>query len=277
MTPTNAAIWYIESHLSTRLTLNTVAEVAKVSPEHLSRAFLAVTGMTVMNYVRARRMTEAGDVLAANDADILTVALCFGYSSHEAFSRAFKDVFGVSPRDYRATHQTLKLRRKEPILMTETPLEALHEPRIETRSEMTILGLQRVYGNGESAAGIPNQWQEFVSYIGHLPNQKSGETYGVCRMLDGGMQYVCGVEVSAETDAPEGLFKLHLEPQTYAVFEHEGHVSTIRQTWTTIFQNWLPSADIDRADAPDFEWYSADFDPVSGNGRIEIWIPVETK
>lgn len=85
MTPANAAIWYIESHLSKRLTLNDIARFSQVTPEHMSRAFLAVTGMTVMSYVRARRMTEAGDILAVNDTDILTIALCFGYNSHEAF------------------------------------------------------------------------------------------------------------------------------------------------------------------------------------------------
>lgn len=160
--------------------------------------------------------------------------------------------------------------------MTNSALEELSEPSVKKRPGMTIIGLQRTYRNSDSAAGIPSQWQEFNSHIGHIPNQKSGETYGVCRMLDDGMQYVCGVEVSADTDAPEDMFTLDLQPQTYAVFEHAGHVSTIRQTWAAIFQKWLPAAEVERADAPDFEWYSSDFDPVSGNGKIEIWIPLET-
>lgn len=277
MTPTNTAIWYIESHLKKQLTLSDIAQVAKVSPEHLAREFLAVTGMTVMSYVRARRMTEAGDVLASNDVDILTIALCFGYNSHEAFSRAFKEVFEVSPSEYRALHQSCIQKRKEPLLMEEIAFEAIDDPRIETRSGMCIVGLKRVYSNNESAAGIPNQWQDFVPHLGHIPGQQSDETYGVCQMLGDGMQYVCGVEVTANTDVPAELFKLDIEPQTYAVFKHEGHVSTIRQTWATIFQRWLPEANATRANAPDFEWYSSHFDPISGTGRIEIWIPLERK
>lgn len=161
--------------------------------------------------------------------------------------------------------------------MDETVLEHMSDPRIESRSGMSIIGLRRVYENDESAAGIPNQWQEFVQHIDSIPNQQSGETFGVCRVIDDGLEYVCGVQVSVDTDVLEGLSKLELTPQTYAVFPHDGHISTIRKTWATIFQKVLPQADFVRANAPDFEWYSADFDPVAGTGQIEIWIPLETE
>lgn len=161
--------------------------------------------------------------------------------------------------------------------MNETLLDDISDPRIEARSGMSIIGLRRVYGEDESAAGIPNQWQEFVQHIGHIPNQKNDETYGVCHMTDNGLEYICGVEVTANDDVPKGLHKLELGPQNYAVFQHDGHISTIRRTWATIFQKALPEADFVRADAPDFEWYSSDFDPISGTGRIEIWIPLKLK
>ena len=193
------------------------------------------------------------------------------------FSRAFKEVFEVPPSEYRALHQSCIKKRKEPLLMEETAFEAIDDPRIETRSGMCIVGLKRVYSDNESAAGIPSQWQNFVPHLGHIPGQQSDETYGVCQMLADGMQYVCGVEVPPNPDVPAELFRLDIEPQTYAVFKHEGHVSTIRQTWVTIFQKWLPEANVIRANAPDFEWYSSDFDPVSGKGRIEIWIPLESE
>lgn len=277
MTPTNAAIWFIESHLDKQLTLKRIAEVAQVSPEHLWHEFLAVTGETVMGYVRARRMTDAGDILAAGDTNILTIALRFGYSSHEAFSRAFKDVFGASPKDYRKAHENLSEKRKGPMLMAENTLEAINEPRMESRSIMRVVGVRRVYSSNGSAAGIPSQWQEFAQHIGHVPGQLSDESYGVCRMLDDGMEYVCGVEVTENAEALEGLHSIEFEPQNCAVFKHDGHISTIRRTWSTIFQEWLPEAEFVRANAPDFEWYSADFDPITGNGRVEIWIPLETK
>ncbi|AKC68913.1 GyrI-like domain-containing protein [Pandoraea oxalativorans] len=57
--------------------------------------------------------------------------------------------------------------------------------------------------------------------------------------------------------------------------EHKAHISTIHKTVHTIWHQWLPQSGLQAADAPDFERYSADFDPVTGAGTLEIWIPVQ--
>jgi len=59
------------------------------------------------------------------------------------------------------------------------------------------------------------------------------------------------------------------------VFTHKGHISTIRRTISTIWNNWLPSSGYTVADAPTFERYDEKFDPVSGNGGFEIWVPLK--
>ena len=99
MNPAQKALWYIESHLAEPLTLDDVAGVAGVSRFHLVRAFAAATGFSVMRYVRARRLSKAAQALAAGAPDILSLALDADYSSHEAFTRAFRDHFGVTPED----------------------------------------------------------------------------------------------------------------------------------------------------------------------------------
>ena len=74
-------------------------------------------------------------------------------------------------------------------------------------------------------------------------------------------------------DAPE-LDALRVPPQTYAVFTHDGHVSEIRRTWKAIFGTWSQEVDYKLVDAPQFERYGENFDPQTGNGNIEIWIPI---
>ena len=69
----------------------------RVSRYHLAHAFGAATGLSVMQYVRARRLTVAARTLADGAPDILDLALDAGYGSHEAFSRAFRSQFGVTP------------------------------------------------------------------------------------------------------------------------------------------------------------------------------------
>src|SRR6201986_4361623 len=120
MNPAQKALWYIESHLASELTLDEISGVAGVSRFHLVRAFAAATGFSVMRYVRARRLSEAAHALASGAPDILTLALDADYGSHEAFTRAFRDHFGVPPETVRATTCLDTLRLQEAILMDST-------------------------------------------------------------------------------------------------------------------------------------------------------------
>src|SRR3954452_4261120 len=97
MNPAQKALWFVESHLADALTLDEIGAIAGVSRFHLVRAFAAATGLSVMRYVRARRLTEAARRLADGAPDILAVALEAGYGSHEAFTRAFREHFGITP------------------------------------------------------------------------------------------------------------------------------------------------------------------------------------
>ena len=96
------ALWYIESHSAGPLTLGEVAEASGLSRFHLARVFPAATGHSVFAYLRARRLTEAARELADGAPDILSVALDAGYGSHEAFTRAFRDLVGLTPEEVRA-------------------------------------------------------------------------------------------------------------------------------------------------------------------------------
>ena len=104
MNPAQKALWYIESHLADALTLDEIAAVGGVSRFHMVRAFAEVTGLSVMRYVRARRLSEAARALAGGAPDILNLALEADYGSHEAFTRAFRDHFGVTPEAVRQRH-----------------------------------------------------------------------------------------------------------------------------------------------------------------------------
>jgi len=102
MNAVGRAIWFIESHVSGDLSLDDIAKSVGVSRYYLVRAFGVVTGRSVMRYVRGRRLTEAARSLINGAPDILTVALDAGYSSHEAFTRAFREQFGMTPEAVRA-------------------------------------------------------------------------------------------------------------------------------------------------------------------------------
>src|SRR5471030_1063898 len=138
MNPAQKALWFIESHLADALTLDEIAAIGGVSRFHMVRSFAAATGLPVMRYVRARRLTEAARALAGGAPDILALALEADYGSHEAFTRAFRDHFGVTPEMVRAATCVNKLRLQEPIKMDSTALDHLKPPRFETSKPLLV-------------------------------------------------------------------------------------------------------------------------------------------
>jgi AraC family transcriptional regulator len=277
MNPVGKALWYIESRFAEQITLDDIAGFSGVSRYHLSRAFGEATGYPVMRYLRGRRLTEAARSLAAGATDILSVALEAGYGSHEAFTRAFRDQFGITPEAVRARRGLDGLELVEPIKMDETLIATLEPPRFGDGKPLLIAGSCKRY-TCETSKGIPAQWQRFGPHFGHVPGQIGRVGYGVCCNADeeGNFDYVCGVEVPDFSELPSEFARLRIPRQRYAVFRHRDHISTIRRTINTIWNKWLPGSGHEVADAPDFERYGEDFDPKSGTGTVEIWIPIRT-
>jgi AraC family transcriptional regulator len=275
--PVLKALWYIETHFVGDLSLDDIADVAGVSRYHMSRAFGIATNCSIARYVRGRRVTEAARSLANGAPDILTVALDVGYGSHEAFSRAFRDQFGITPEAVRAQRHLENIQLVEAIKMEDTMIQ-LEPPRFVTGKPLLIAGLKERYTN-ETCAAIPAQWQRFQTYLGNISSQIGRVAYGVCCNADdvGTMEYICGVEVSDFSALPSELARLRIPEQRYAVFSHRDHISRIRSTWHTIFSEWLPNSPYEVVDAPDFERYDENFDPRTGAGGLEIWIPIKKK
>jgi AraC family transcriptional regulator len=276
MNAVEKALWFIESHFASEVTLGDLAKAGGVSRFHMTRAFGAATGASIMRYVRGRRLSEAAKTLSNGAPDILSVALDAGYSSHEAFTRAFRDQFGVTPETIRAQGHLKKIDLVEPIKMDETLLINLEPPRFENGELLLIAGLGGRY-TCESSAGIPSQWQRFLPHVGQIPGQLGRTAYGVCCNSDdaGNFDYVCGVEVKDFSRLPADWSRVRIPEQRYAIFFQRDHVSTIRGTWNTILNHWLPESGYEAVDAPDFECYGEDFDSATGAGGFEIWIPIK--
>ena len=274
MNPVGKALWFIESRLASETSLAEIALASGVSRYHLLRAFGAATGYSVMRYMRGRRLTVAARQLQSGASDILGVALDAGYASHEAFTRAFRDQFGLTPEAVRARCPFNNARLVEAISMDKTLIVELEAPRFENGRALLIAGLGERY-TFETNQGIPFQWQRFRPYIGNIQGQVGRATYGVCCNSDGAgnFEYVAGVEVASFADLPGELSRIRIsEQKRYAVFSHRDHVSAMKGTVYTIWNKWLPASGYELADAPDFERYGENFDAAAGSGTIEIWL-----
>ncbi len=273
MTLTNRAIWTIERNLQQPLTLSDIAEACGVSKYHLAHAFATAAGMSVMHYVRGRRLTEAAQALASGNAPgILNLALNAGYGSHEAFSRAFQEQFGAAPEEVRRMNSTENLPMIEAMKVSDNNCVPLAPPRFVSAGPMLLAGLAERQSLA-STQNIPGQWQRFMARAGEIPDKVNGIPLSAVANMDddGNFEYFCAVEVERISELPAGLTQLRIPAQRYAVFHHRDHVSRIGATYSAI---WNQYPDKQFAGGPVLERHLDTFDPATGLGGVEIWIPV---
>ncbi len=172
---------------------------------------------------------------------------------------------------------TPEIQERDQRLRTEIVRYTLEPPRFENGKELSIAGFNASY-TFETRANIPAQWTRFAPHIGRIPGQVGTTAYGVCSNYkpDGGFDYLSGVEVGNVAGLPNEFSHIRLSPQRYAVFTHRKHVSSIAETLEAIWKKWLPNSGRQAAEAPSFERYGERFDPRTGMGGFEIWLPVKT-
>ena len=104
----NKAMEYIEANLAGEISYDRIAQIACCSTYHFQRMFPYVSGVSLSEYIRRRRLTLAAFELQHGNIKVIDAALKYGYESPEAFSRAFKSLHGVSPVSARNIGVNLK-------------------------------------------------------------------------------------------------------------------------------------------------------------------------
>lgn len=166
---------------------------------------------------------------------------------------------------------TPELREQEDRMRNRVP-----EPdRWEKKPTRLFAGISRRYAMSERE-NISSHWQEFVAYLGQIPKQVGDDCFGICWNANTEIfDYLTAVEISGEDTLPRGFTTLEVAAQHYAVFIHHGHSSAIAQTISAIWETWLPASGLKAANAPCYERYTSDYNPETGMGGTEIWIPIQ--
>ena len=277
------ALAYIEQNLTGDISPDDVAREAAFSKYHFHRIFLAVTGNSVAGYIRRRRLTEAAHALTETDNKIIDVALDFRFETPESFSRAFKNMYGVNPRQYRnredhfaALHQP----KIGPAILTHLKERMRMDVKILTKQAFKIIGM-RYFGENKNKE-ISQLWDVF------LPRRESIKSrinptvsYGICYPVEGknndaAFEYIAAVEVSDLHDLPAGMVGKTIPTQKYAVFTHQGSVDKILETYQAIYAVWQPKSGYELIKAPDFEYYDERFNPDHPEvSELDIYIPIK--
>lgn len=281
----------IENHLTAEITMEEIAMQVYVSPFFLQKGFSVMTGFSIAEYTRNRRLYQAAIDLKNTDEKILDLALKYGYETPESFTRAFTRFHGSTPTQVRlgARIQTFLP------LVIDINIHGGNQMNVKIKKifPFKIIGFEREFSAAEEFEKIPKFWDEIneqfaETYAGKTPvtaqeravaDNCIGE-YGVCIGQERGKTKYLIAGKYTGGEVPEGMTVCEIEGGDFAVFECIGPMPDAIQSVTTkIFKEWLPgNPDYQLASDVTIEWYdffngSVD-DP---NYRSAVWLPVKAK
>ena len=271
----NNAIEYMENHLTDDITLADIARNVHLSAFHFQRAFSLLTEMSPAEYLRKRRLSQAGADLTGGDEKVIDVAMKYGYDSPESFTKAFTRFHGVSPMQVRKGSPVQFMNRFTVRISIDGG--CIMEYRIEKWEAMDLLVHAKEFHAETSEAEIPGFWDE---YYANEEYRKIPGYLGVCaqeKTDSDEFRYGIGCRASDVEGVPEGFEIIHLPEYTWAVFECVGPMPrAIQDMWGQIYREWLPVSDYELIPDYDIENYLPG-DPSSRNYVSEICIPVRKK
>jgi len=274
------SIEYIEEHLYDKISVHEIAASSHYSTYHYSRVFKALVGDTPKEYLRKRRMTLAAKRLLTEDVGILELALECQFDSQEAFTRAFKALFNMTPAQYRKINEPFRLLYKKPF--SEEDMDFLQnrismEPEIIQHPAMKVVGIATPYDDGDLS--LPKLWSAFRPYRDNIPNRIGEDFFGIYESYEESDEnttfvYICSAQVNNFDQVPKGMITRELAEHTYARFTHTGPLTELQETLSYIWGSWLPKSGYEYAEKPDFELLPAGFNGADKNSKLYLNIPV---
>jgi AraC family transcriptional regulator len=277
------AVTYMEEHLEEPFNASMIAKVACSSTFHFQRMFHMLTGTTVAEYLRKRKLTLAAQELAATKAKVLDIALKYGYDTPESFSKAFRRVHGISPSAARELGVHLKAYPRISFHLSLKGDKDMDYKIIEKEAFQVVGKAKRISTeDGVNFKQIPEFWQDFMKDKSEerlASYNKTNTCLGIC--LDMEMEkeqfvYMIAVESERVSDSNEFITKT-IPASTWAVFTSVGPMPTaIQKVWGRIWQEWFPATGYEHAGTADLEVYLPG-DTHADDYQCEVWIPIVKK
>lgn len=277
----NSAMEYIETNLADTISFDAIAQRACCSTYHFQRMFPFITGVSLSEYIRRRRLTLAAFELQTTDSKVIDVAMKYGYDSPEAFARAFKNLHGIMPTSARDTGVSLKAYPRMSFhISIKGDVEMNY--RIEQRGSFEMFGVYgfinadqktafsevpqfRIKCDDDGSVDLMNdllgRFGDTMLHAALYDHTKESFKYMVCYHLPKGLEI------------PERFTKLSVPTLTWAIFPEPQ--CDMQKLWQRIYSEWFPTSEYEQVEGPSFEMYYG----MARHGNVsgEIWIPVKKK
>lgn len=248
------AIMLIEDNLKTDLSLDEIADNLCISKFHFHRIFKAITGTTLMSYVRGRKLTSSLSDLLNNTLKIIDIAMEYHFDYEQSYQRAFKHSFGITPSEFRQKSCELPIvPRIDTSLLNDISKGILIAPRYCTKSRFYLAGIKTLINHVENYNSSTANFNGIEFYYNQRHQLKNVINehiyYGLITFFnfDIADYYMPSVEVSEPFEDDPVFTCQTIERSDYAVFRYVGlhspeelNIKLLSEVYALIEQKWLP-------------------------------------
>lgn len=280
----NNVIDYIEEHLmDDDLSLEAVSNYTGVSDYHFKKIFFYLSGFTLNEYIKNRKLSEASMDLLQGEK-VTDVALKYGYQSMDGFTRAFKKWSGLLPSDVIKKGISKSFPKLSFIITVKGGISM--EFRIEDKPSFNLVGVSK---------RVPMQFEgvnnEIVKLAQSITAEQREEMHSLKNIApfeivnasyeadanflkeEGDLTHLIGV-LTTEDQVSDLLEKVPVKACTWAIFPNQGPFpSTLQETMAKIYSEWLPSSNYEVINVPSFSFSKMDQNK-KDYAYSEVWIPV---
>ncbi len=295
VTAIKESIRYMEEEMLNIKSPEEVADHVSMSSMHLQRGFQVMTGMSLGEYIRNRRLYLAAMELTGSDRKVIDVALKYGYETPESFTKAFTRFHNATPSQVRKNRKMIRPFLPLRVNIAISGGEKMDYSVEKNTAPFKLIGFMREFHTDTSYEEIPKFWDEvyekyeFGTVQGKLPanemeqaiyDYRIGE-YGIC--VDdigksGRCRYMIGGLYRGGT-VPAGLEIYEVPSHNWAKFRCIGPIpETLQVVNTHIWNEWLPGNNEFELDGNiSIEWYSQSGKMSDQDYQSAIWMPVKCK
>lgn len=282
----NEALEYIESQLHDEIDYNQLERITGTSVYHFRRMFSFLAGMSLGEYIRNRKLSNATFDLQHEGMSVTETAFKYGYESVDGFSRAFREWSGISPSEVKKKSMLKAFPKLSFQLTIQGGINM--DYRIEKKGPFKIVGKKKripIQFEGENKEIIklamsitPDQRKKLHSYANIEPNCVVNASYNLddgCMEEKGSLDHMIGFLTTKESSFDE-FDVVEVPDLTWAIFSSKGAFPKIMQeTMGKIVSEWLPSSDYELVEAPGIS-FTGDLSD-RDNVYSEIWVAVKKK
>jgi AraC family transcriptional regulator len=284
-------IQYIEDNIERDLTLELLSEISCVSKFHLTRVFKSVADITIIDYVRSRKLARSVNDLLKTNLKVIDIAVKYAFNYEQTYIRAFKNEYCVTPSRFRKKPVPLKIVDKFNLaICMDFKSGILFRPQYIVIPEFKVIGIKDIIVARENYTKnmANNRGVEFFFNHSHkIKNAVNPNVYiGLTRLISNEADhsyYMPSLQVSSFDHLPDGMCCDTVPAGKYAVFHYIGNhpakeisVFTMEALYDYIYQTWVPKNGYDFMEDGGFHFEEIDSETGSENYcEARIYFPLK--